>query len=114
MKKMINRVENINLGAIVSEKFLHHFYRKGFSVESISKQSLRSGVSQLAGVEILLSQIHVPSAASCIGRHSVLQTREAASLIKGSFATVGEAIIRPTLFLFARSGSQILSVPRLE
>jgi hypothetical protein len=37
MKKIINRVEKIGFGAIVSEKFWHHFWREPFSAESLSQ-----------------------------------------------------------------------------
>ena len=43
---MINRVENVNRGVIVSEKFLHHFYRKGFSAESILKRDPKTLLCQ--------------------------------------------------------------------
>jgi hypothetical protein len=35
MSKIIDRVENVDRGAFVSENFWHHFYRKGFSAESL-------------------------------------------------------------------------------
>ena len=34
MMKIIDPAENVDCGAIVSEKFWHHFWQKGFAAES--------------------------------------------------------------------------------
>jgi len=45
MNKIIDRVENVDRGAFVSENFWHQFWRKTFSAESISKQSAKLAFS---------------------------------------------------------------------